>query len=449
MKEKFKRLIPIIACVVTICVLTCLFPFLFSANTTARPDPSAPADGGMTNGGAAALDTQFRELLEAINRYSYYPNVEYSPELAAALLASTGDPYCQYFTKEQLDDYTTDLSGNFVGIGVMIESTKTNGGEPALRLLSVFTDSPAQDAGLLPGDLIVAVDGKASSEFESLSAMTAAVRGEAGTQVVLTVLREGVDDPMAVTVTRGACVKDTVYSERLICGDTALGYVRVTDFDEITTEQFIRAVSALETAGVSAFIFDLRYNGGGYLDTVTEMLAYLVPDGNLCSVDHASSLLADYTLYAEGDTIYQTGRDGYYRKSEDFTHQISVPSAVLVNGATASAAELFTAGLRDYAAEGKIPPVTIVGENTYGKGCMQSVFPLPNGDYIKVTIALYTPPCGVNYHEVGVAPTVPVTASDKTSADLYLKETPGSSTLPDGATDTVLAEAIARLTATE
>ena len=448
MKEKFKRLIPIIACVVTICVLTCLFPFLFSANTPARPDPSAPADGGTTNGGSAALDTKFRELLEAINRYSYYPNIEYSPELAAALLASTGDPYCQYFTKEQLNDYTTDLSGNFVGIGVMIESTKTDGGEPSLRLLSVFTDSPAQAAGLLPGDFIVAVDGKASSEFETPADMTAAVRGEAGTQVVLTVRREEIDTD--ITVTRGACVKDTVYFERLLCGEKALGYVRVTDFDEITTEQFIRAVSALETEGVSAFIFDLRYNGGGYLDTVNEMLAYLLPDGNLCSVDHASSLLTDYTLYAEGDTIYQTGRDGYYRKSEAFTHQISVPSAVLVNGATASAAELFTAGLRDYAAEGKIPPVTIVGENTYGKGCMQSVFPLPNGDYIKVTIALYTPPCGVNYHEVGVAPDgEPVTANDKTSADLYLKETPGASTLPDGATDTVLAEAIARLTASE
>ena len=221
-------------------------------------------------------------------------------------------------------------------------------------------------------------------------------------------------------------MKQTVFhSVFLPDAGSPIGYVRITDFDAVTTYQFIHAVEELKSQEVKGIVFDLRYNGGGYLRTVCEMLAYLLPDGNLCTVDYHSKKYADNAIYARNGKLYMNG--GAYTTDSlgnpiNASHTLDIPMAVLTNGATASAAELFTAALRDYANVGLISPVTIVGENTYGKGCMQTTYRLSDNSYVKVTIALYNPPLAENYDGIGVAPHFTVEGSPS-FVDLY--PTPG------------------------
>jgi carboxyl-terminal processing protease len=345
---------------------------------------------------------------------------------AAEIVASTGDPYAAYFTKEEYEAYSADLNGNFVGIGVTVDRyLDTTLGE-TVRVLCVFEGSPAQAAGLEAGDLITTVGDVAVADVGYVSAVSA-VTGESGTSVTLTYYRAG--EAHTVAATRAACVKQTVFSYLLTPSEgTSIGYVRVTTFDAVTTSQFCEAVDALEAAGVDGFVFDLRYNGGGYLRTVCEMLAYLLPDGNICTVDYHSDLLSDSIVYSAGDTLYM--QDGVTYTTDalgnplNISHALTVPCAVLTNGSTASAAELFTSALRDYAADEAVsfPTVTIVGTNTYGKGCMQSTYRLADGSYVKLTVALYNPPCGTNYDGVGIAPTI-VVENTVSSSSLYLDPT--------------------------
>ena len=220
----------------------------------------------------------------------------------------------------------------------------------------------------------------------------------------------------------------------------------------MTLREFVDAVAAAENAGVSGLLFDLRYNGGGYLDTVAQMLAYLLPDGDISHIRYRSEALKDYDIRAKDGKM--TGASATLT-AEEIAHEVTLPMAVLVNGSTASASELFTSALRDYAANDEaypdFPDVAIVGSNTYGKGCLQTARSLSDGSYLKMTVGLYDPPFGENYHGVGIAPTAGYNtekeATDKRVGDLYLKATEGSTTLPDGSQDVTLVRALDALNA--
>lgn len=448
-----------------VAALTFSLTFLFARRAAPEPEIRyVPVEYPAIDG----VPDNYRELCAALRLYSYYglpDDVDYAGLLARTIVASTGDPYAEYFTAEEYAAYRADLDGVYKGIGVTIDAVQTDDGEPAIRMLAVFAGSGAETAGLMPGDLVIAIDGESVSALGGPNAALERIRGEEGTTVTLTVLRRDETQTeytrLECTVTRSDCQKQTVFWNLLDLADgQKIAYIRITAFNPMTLDEFVTAVEAAEAANASGLVFDLRYNGGGYLDTVAQMLAYLLPDGDISHIRYGTETLksGDYTIRAEnGKMMNVLASDGTVTEvhssltPEKISHEVHVPLAVLVNGSTASAAELFTSALRDYAndeAYPDFPKVTIVGSNTYGKGCMQRPFRLSDDSYLKVTVALYDPPSGVNYHGLGIAPTdnYATEANDTRVGDLYLKASEGATTLPDGKDDTVLIRALAAFT---
>ena len=353
-------------------------------------------------------------LLDENSLYDLPDRRELTEAMIEAAIAAMGDRYGTFFTDAEYAAYSLDLSGGFVGIGVTVQQSD-NGNA---RIVLVHDGSPAEESGLLAGDEITAVGDLrfADGYDEAFSALL----GEAGTTVDLTVLRGG--DEIAVTVTRADVVKQTVVRRIENYGGSKIGYVYISGFDGHTYEQFQAAVSYLETQGVDALLFDVRSNGGGLLSEVAKVLAYLLPDGVIAYVDYRSDALADYAI---------TSQNGYVRMGAEPPelyceggHQVTVPVAVLTNGKTASAAELFTSALRDYAtpAFDNALDVTIVGTTTYGKGVVQTTYPMSGSTALKMTIAHYDPPSHVNYDGEGIAPDeVVVLTAEQEKISVYLR----------------------------
>ena len=356
-------------------------------------------------------------LLDANALYDLPDRRELTETMIEAAIAAMGDRYGTFFTDAEYAEYSTGLAGNFVGIGVTVQ--QTDGGNA--RIVLVHAGSPAEESGLLAGDVITSVGDLRF--IDGYDEAFAAIAGEAGTSVDLTVLRGA--GTITVNVTRADVVKQTVIRRIENYGGSKIGYVYISGFDGHTYEQFRDAVSYLETEGVDALLFDVRSNGGGLLSEVAKVLAYLLPDGVIAYVDYRSDALSDYVI---------SSQDGYVRMGAALPelyceggHRITVPVAVLVNGKTASAAELFTSALRDYstAAFDNALDVTVVGTTTYGKGTVQTTYPMSGGTALKMTIAHYDPPSRVNYDGEGIAPdeVVELTAEEeKISVYLRTKE---------------------------
>ncbi len=312
---------------------------------------------------------------------NYYDDIDLSDEdkvtdaLINCYIAAVGDKYSHYMNPEEYESYNAEMSGEFCGIGVYISYSALDG---TYEILNVFEDSPAETAGILPGDFIVAVDGT-DVDILGYEGTLGAVKGEQGSSVSITVLRgtERIEFSMLRTE-----LEDITVTHEILAGN--IGYIRITQFIQNTASQFTAAVDSLTDAGVSGIIFDVRSNPGGYLTSIIEVLDYLLPDGGD---------IVGYKYY-DGSTDSTKASDG---------HQVSLPFAVLCNEYTASAAELFTSALRDYAAEGIID-ATIIGQTTYKKGTMQSTFEYKDGSAITISIALYNPPSGVNYEGIGITP---------------------------------------------
>ena len=290
-------------------------------------------------------------------------------------VAAVGDPYSSYYTAEEFEAFLGSMSGSETktGIGVMLEA---NYQENTMKITTVLPGSAAEAAGIKSGDYIVAIDGVRVSEVGIDNAMTL-VAGEVGTTVDITVLRDGAE--ITLTATRIQLSDVTVVSEML---DGNIGYVQVIQFKETTPAQFKEAIDKLESDGAVGLIFDMRGNPGGVLEAVVDMIDYIVPDGHR---------IASYTIGQTSTTVY-TSDDG---------HSVNLPIVVLCNGGTASAGELFTAAMSDFADWGIID-ACLVGEQTYGKGVMQSTFKINGGEGLKITLAFYNPPCDINYDGVGV-----------------------------------------------
>ncbi len=327
-------------------------------------------------------------------------------QMIRAAIAATGDRYAAYFNEQEYAEYRLGLSGGFVGIGVSV--TKSEDG--LIDILHVHANaasnggadpSPAAAAGLMRGDLIFEIDGVSVAEV-GYDAASALLVGEAGTSVNLTVLRDGV--PMEFSLVRADVVKDTVMSREIVSGGHKLGYVLLTGFDGNTYSQFVTAVSAHEANGVEGFLFDVRSNGGGLLTEIAKVLAYLLPDGDVVHVRYASEEFTDYTYSARDGYLYGNGSPVLYAEGG---HAVNVPMVVLVNGGTASAAELFASAIRDYTTEafGCAVDAKLLGVKTYGKGTVQTTFLLDSGkDALKMTVAHYNPPSDENYDGLGITP---------------------------------------------
>ncbi|MDY4190850.1 MAG: S41 family peptidase [Oscillospiraceae bacterium] len=309
--------------------------------------------------------------LDRIARNNYIGEVDeenLTDYLARGYVAGLGDKYARYFDANGYEAYMQELEGRVVGIGVEASL------DPSGYILvgTVYADSPASINGIQEGDLIVKVD-DIDVNAETYQQATDAIRGEEGTRVTLTVRRDNEDTE--IPVTRRKVDIPTVFS-RIIDGD--VGYVRISEFSDSTASQFDKQVDTLIAQGATALIFDVRNNVGGTLTSVTAMLDKLLPQGNIVSA------------------TYKNGKTEVLATSD--ADEIALPMAVLTNGRTASAAELFTQALKDY---GKAKSV---GSLTYGKGSMQEVKKLNDGSAVNLTVATYYPPSGESYDGIGIKP---------------------------------------------
>ncbi len=313
---------------------------------------------------------------------------------------AVGDQYGYYFSPSDFDSYGDDLEGEYVGIGVSVVLTEGGYAE----ILNVFPSSPAEEAGLLPGDILVEVDGR---DFALVGYQNAidAIRGEAGTAVSLTVLRDGVR--LTYTMARASVTEVTVES-RMLEGN--IGYIRIVSFNQQTYAQFVAAHRALAETGAESYIFDVRYNPGGTLDSVVAILEYILPDGPIVHLNYKiDELDATISSVNQLDSSYLVG------KPSNKNHKIDEPIVVLANGGTASAGELFTSSLQDYGV------ATVLGERTYGKGVGQVSLTLASdGSGLVLTVFYYDPPTSPNYNGVGIAPDAEVLLSEEAAGkNLY------------------------------
>ena len=296
------------------------------------------------------------------------------------LLEGLGDPYTCYYTAEEFDDLMESTSGTYYGIGAVVQQNQKT---MYITIVKPYVDGPAYNAGMLPGDIIYMVDDVDVTGMD-IDKVVSMMKGPEGTIVKVTVVRDGVADPVELVITRGKIEIETIEYEML---DNNIGYIAISGFDEPTPKQFKEAIAALEKQGMKGLIFDLRNNGGGLLDAVVDMLDYILPKGML--------------VYTEDKYGY---REEY--KSTD-KEKLELPMAVMINGNSASAAEIFAAAMQDYEA------ATLVGTTSFGKGIVQSILPLTDGTAVKITISRYFTPNGVCIHGEGVSPDVEVDLNDE------------------------------------
>ncbi len=285
------------------------------------------------------------------------------------------DPYSVYYSKEEYDSFMESSNGEYVGVGVQVSQ---NVDTKIITVVDVF-DGPAREAGVKAEDVITHVNGEDITD-QDIDTVVDKIRGEEGSEVTITVYRASDAKDHEFTMPRQKVENPTVEYKML---DNHIGYIQVSSFYEVTAKQYIAAIEDLESQGMEGLVVDLRDNGGGLLDIAVEMLDYMLPAGKI---------------------VYTEDKDGNVTSeyNSDDEHQFTKPLALLVNGYSASASEIFAGAVKDYGL-GKL-----VGTNTYGKGIVQRMFPLDDGSAIKLTIAKYFTPKGNDIHKIGIKPDVEV-----------------------------------------
>ena len=305
-----------------------------------------------------------------------------SESLAQTYVYGSGDRFASYYSAEQWAEQQANASGSSVGIGVYAAISST--GE--IHISRTMKGSPAENAGIMAGDIVVSIDGMSVKEIGYQAAVNM-IKGEAGSQVTLDILRG--TETITVIVVRAQYTPQTVYAETVTHDGKLFGYVYIVEFLSVQTTyyQFKNAVDALIAQGVDGLIFDVRNNLGGDLNTILYILDYLLPEGPIVHLFH-------------------NGADKPVTYSSD-AKEIDLPMVVLANGNTASAAELFTSALRDY------EKAEIIGTKTYGKGCGQTGKLLSDGSVVYITTFLYNPPYSGSYDGIGIFPDHEVELSDE------------------------------------
>ena len=321
------------------------------------------------------------ELSEYVDE-KYYTSTDEDALMDGALkgyISGLEDPYSSYLTMDEYNSWQEMESGTSVGIGITVTYD-----EAGLYVISVTEDSPAEKGGFMADDIITAVDGKLVSEL-GYEESVAAVKGEIGTDVTLTVDRAG--EELELVITREEIVSISAKGE-MLSGN--VGYIRISAFRENTFEQYQAAMDELLKDGAESIIFDVRDNGGGLLTSVEDVLDPLLPEGDIA--------VANY-----GDGTVRT-------IVESDAEELTIPMVVLMNENTASAGELFAASLSDF---GK---AQLVGTVTFGKGVMQDTRTVAGGA-VTLTVATYQTVKGECYHGVGVSPDVEVTLPEEYTVD--------------------------------
>ena len=338
-----------------------------------------------TTSGAAIDWSKVSEKEEAIYNTidDYYlneiDNDKIQNGIFKGMVDSLGDPYTVYYNPEEYKQFTSSSSGTYSGIGVAVSQNVTTG---AITIVKTFKKGSGEKEGMKPGDVIYKVEGKKIEGLE-LSKVVSMIKGEEGTFVKVTVLRDGKE--IEFNLERKKLEVDTVNYRMEDRSGKKIGYISVSEFDEVTASQFKSAISELSKEGMEGLVIDLRDNPGGLLDVTCEMLDRMIKKGLLV-----------YTVDKYGKRVDEDATD-----SDSFDK----PVAILVNGNSASASEVFSGAMKDYKA------ATLVGTKTFGKGIVQSIVPFGDGTAMKVTVSKYYTPNGVNIHGTGIEPDVVVELS--------------------------------------
>ena len=287
------------------------------------------------------------------------------------------DPYSAYYTADEYASLQESNEGEYCGIGVMVSQ---NVYTKVINVVKVFKGTPAEKAGMLPGDILTGVDGLDVTGMDLSIVVNDHIKGEEGTDVTVTVYRESTDEYLDLPMVRAVVQNPTVEFEML---DDQVGYIYLSSFEEVSVEQFKKAVDALEADEMKGLVLDLRNNGGGLVSAAESIADYLLPKGDVVVSFKGKGL---------PESVYVTSDE----------HEVEVPIVVLVNEESASAAEVLTGALKDN------DHGTVVGTTTFGKGIAQGLFPMPDGSALKLTTAYYYFPSGECIHEIGIKPDVEV-----------------------------------------
>lgn len=323
------------------------------------------------------VERKLEKLGSLVEEYYLYED-EYDKEqlidgIYSGYISALGDPYSKYYNEEETKQLYESNTGEFTGIGASVSKNAESG---LIDIAKVYADTPAEKAGIKDGDILYQVDGKSVAE-ESIDTVISWLRGEKGAEVVLGIIRDG--EKLDITVTLDTVNAQTVTCEML---EDQIGYLRISEFDTVTYDQFKSALDDLENNDMEGLIIDLRNNPGGNLDTVTDILKLILPEGVIVSTKDKYGNIEEITCDGE--------------------HEFQKPLSVLVNQNSASASEIFSAAVQDYSVG------TIVGMTTYGKGVVQQIVDLGDGTCVKLTIAEYFTPSGRSINGNGVTPDIEV-----------------------------------------
>lgn len=373
---------------------------IFLIGRTAIDGPKQAAESNQAENQNGSLDLnriskKITTLQQIIDKYYLFDEDASQVEdwIYKGMMFGLNDPYTTYYTAEEYKKLTEDTEGEYHGIGVMISQNRSTG---IITVIKVFKDAPAAEAGVRPGDILYKVGDMEVTGMDMDILVKDYVKGKDGTEVALTVFRQDEGEYVDLKVERRNVTVQTVEYQMM---EDSVGYIAVSQFDGVTADQFKAAVDDLEKQGMKKLVVDLRNNPGGVLDTVVDMLDYILPDDLIIEGDkdlvrtNTEATLLVYMADKNGKGGQEYASDG---------HSIDIPMAVLVNGESASASEVFTGAVKDYGR------ATIVGTKTFGKGIVQNLIPLDNGTAIKMTTAHYYTPSGFDLHGKGIEPDVEV-----------------------------------------
>ena len=335
-------------------------------------------------GHAISSDDKLSEIKGYIDQY-YLNDYEEQDLIDGAYegyVSGLGDPYSAYMTKETYDSWLASATGNYSGVGI----TFSENDDGNFEVISINPDSPAEKAGVEPGDFILEVDGQTYTDSEI---MAANIRGDKGTDVTLKIFHDGKEKD--VTMTRADIVLQSVTWKML---DDDIGYIEINSFIDNTGSDFSKALKKVEKKNAKGLILDLRNNGGGLVDECVKVADEFLDEGVVCYVEDKN-----------GSTDTYDAEDG----------KTTIPTVVLINEASASASEILAGALKDNGFE-------IVGTKSFGKGVIQTTIEMDDGSALKLTIMQYLSPDKHKIHGKGIKPTVKVKDKEKTEEDEQLEK---------------------------
>ena len=355
--------------------VTLFYPGLLAGGINRHPALGA-------RGGAAAAETaeaiyptigsKVDDILRALDGLFVDPidMEELGDQIFRSVVRLLGDPYTSYMDARQFRTFMEGTEGVYTGIGVLVTANLETG---FITVVVPFEGFPGANAGLLPGDAIIKVDGNNVSA-EYLQEAVNMLRGEPGTAVNITIYRSYTNETFDINVIREIITVPTVNHKMI---DDDIGYLRITQFERPTFQQFVEALEDLQNSGMRGLILDLRNNPGGLLSTVVQITDLLVPEGTI---------------------VYTVDRHGRQVITPSGPDHIGIPMLILVNGQSASASEVLSGAVRDHGVG------QLVGTTTFGKGLVQNIFPLADQSALRITVARYYTPNGFTIQSTGLEP---------------------------------------------